>query len=85
MKTETTTMMMTTTAAVMTAVNWVEKSSYLNRVSKEIRIRTEIKSIYNRTTCFFSMHFIKKKISEQKAATDEFRLQSVYNKFFVVQ
>ena len=84
-ETETTTMMMMTTTAATTAANQTEKFSYLNRVSKEIRIKTEIKSIYDETTCSFSMHLIKKEISEQKAATDRFRLQSVHNRFFVVQ
>ena len=31
------------------------------------------------------MHLIKKEINRQKAATDKFRLQSVHNRFFVVQ
>ena len=31
------------------------------------------------------MHFIKKEINEQKAATDKLRLQFIYNKFFTVQ
>ena len=78
--------MMTTTAAVTTtAINWVKKSLCLNRISKEIRIKIKIKSIYDRTTHLLSMHFIKKKINRQKTATDEFKLQSVYNRFFVVQ
>ena len=86
-ETETTTMMMTvtTTTTVTTAANWVKKFSCLNRVSKKIRIRIRIKSIYNETTHFFDMHLIKKKINEQKAATNKLRLQSVYNRFFVVQ
>ena len=78
--------MMTTTAtvtAVTTVTNWVKKFLYLNRVSKEIRIK--IKSIYDKTTCFFSMHLIKKKINRQKVTTNEFRLQSVHNRSFVVQ
>ena len=87
MKTETTIIIMTTaaTAAVMTAVNQIEKFSCLNRISKKIRIRIEIKSIYNEATCFLDTYFIKKKINKQKAATDRLRLQSVYNKSFVVQ
>ena len=84
-KTETITMMTTAAAAtaVITAANQTEKFSYLNRVNK--KIRTEIKSIYDETTHFLDMHFIKKEINEQKAATNKFRLQSVYNRFFVVQ
>ena len=86
-ETETTTMMIMTAAmtAVMTAANWIKKFSHLNRINKEIRIRTGIKSIYDKTTCLLSTCLIKKEINEQKAATDRFRLQFVYNKFFVVQ
>ena len=86
-KTETTIMMMTTVTAAttMTAANWTEKFLYLNRINKEIRIRTEIKSIYDEVICFLSTHFIKKEINRQKAATDKFKLQFVYNKSFVVQ
>ena len=70
----------------MTAVtNWAEKFLCLNRVSKEIRIKIEIKSIYNEATCLLDIYFIKKEINEQKAATDRFKLQSVCNRFFVVQ
>ena len=74
-----------TAAAVMTVINWIKKFLCLNRINKEIRIRTEIKSIYDETTCFFSTHLIKKEINKQKAATDRFRLQSVCNRSFVVQ
>ena len=86
-ETETTTMiiMTATTTAAMTAANWIEKFSYLNRVSKEIRIRTEIKNIYNETTCSFNTYFIKKKTDRQKTTTDEFKLQFVCNRSFVVQ
>ena len=85
-KIKTTTITTATAAtAVMTAANWVKKSSCLNRVSKEIRIRIEIKSIYDEAICFLNIYFIKKEINRQKVTTDEFRLQSVYNKFFVVQ
>ena len=84
-KTKTTTIM-TTTAAIMTAVtNWVKKFLHLNRISKEIRIRIKIKSIYNEATCFLSTHLIKKEINKQKAAINRFKLQSVYNRFFAVQ
>ena len=72
-------------AAAMIVINWIENFLCLNRVSKEIRIRTEIKSIYDETTCFLSTHLIKKEINKQKAATDRFRLQSVCNRSFVVQ
>ena len=78
--------MMTTaaaTTAVMTAANWIEKFLCLNRVSKEIRIR--IKNIYNEATCLFNMYLIKKEINRQKTAINELKLQSVYNKSFVVQ
>ena len=84
-ETETTTIIMTTATAAAAVTNWIKKSLCLNRVSKEIRIRTEIKSIYDETTCFFSTHLIKKEINKQKAATDRFRLQSVCNRSFVVQ
>ena len=84
-ETKTTTMMTVMTTAVMTAANWIKKFSYLNRISKEIKIRIKIKSIYNEATCSLDMCFIKKEINEQKAATDEFKLQFVCNKFFVVQ
>ena len=73
------------TAVMMTAANQIKKFSYLNRINKEIRIKIRIKSIYDEATCFLSMHFIKKEINRQKAATDRFRLQSVYNRFFAVQ
>ena len=72
------------TAAMITA-NQAEKSSCLNRISKKIRIKIKIKSIYDRTTCLLNMHFIKKEINKQKTATDELKLQSVYNRFFAVQ
>ena len=49
-KTKTTTMITAAAAATMTVANWIEKFSYLNRISKEIRIKTEIKSIYDETT-----------------------------------
>ena len=80
-------MMMTTTimTAVMTATNWIKKLLCLNKISKKIRIKIKIKSIYNETTCLLDIHFIKKKINKQKAVTDELRLQSVCNKSFVVQ
>ena len=84
-ETKTTTMMTATITAVMTAVNWTEKFSCLNRVSKEIRIRIKIKSIYNEATCFLDIYLIKKEINKQKAATDKLRLQSVCNRSFVVQ
>ena len=86
-ETKTTTMMtMTaTTTAAMTAANWAEKFLCLNRISKEIRIKIEIKSIYNEATHSLSIYFIKKEINEQKATTDRFRLQFVHNKSFVVQ
>ena len=74
-----------TSTAVMTATNWAEKSLCLNRVNKEIRIKTEIKSIYDEATCSLSTHFIKKKISKQEAATNRFKLQFVYNRSFIVQ
>ena len=74
-----------TATAAMTVTNWTEKFSYLNRISKEIRIKIKIKSIYDEAICFFDMYFIKKEINKQKAATDKFRLQSVCNKSFVVQ
>ena len=87
MKTETTTMIIMTAAAaaVTTAANQIKKFSYLNRISKEIRIRTEIKSIYDRTTCSLNTHLIKKEISRQKATTDRFKLQFIHNRSFVVQ
>ena len=78
-------MMTATTAAAVTATNQIKKFLCLNRVSKEIRIRIEIKSIYNEAICFFDIYFIKKEINKQKAATDKLRLQSVCDKFFVVQ
>ena len=76
---------MTTAAAAAAMTNWIKKSLCLNRISKEIRIRTEIKSIYDETTCSFNMHLIKKEINRQKAAADELRLQFVCDKSFVVQ
>ena len=79
---------MTVTATVtvtMTVTNQTEKFSHLNRISKEIRIKIRIKSIYDEATCFFDTHFIKKEINKQKAATDRFRLQFVCDRFFVVQ
>ena len=85
MKTKTI-IIMTTTAtatAATTVINWTEKFLCLNRISK--KIKTEIKSIYDETTCSFSTYFIKKKINEQKTATDRLKLQSVYDRFFVVQ
>ena len=85
MKTKTTTIMTTMTAAAAAMINWIEKSSCLNRINKEIRIKIEIKSIYDEATCSLDTHLIKKEINEQKAATDRFRLQSVCNRFFVVQ
>ena len=85
MKTETTTMMMTTAATVTTIINWVKKFLCLNRVSKKIRIKIKIKNIYDEAICFLSIHFIKKEINEQKAATDRFRLQFVCDRSFVVQ
>ena len=84
-ETETTTMITATAAAAVTVTNWIKKFLCLNRVSKEIRIRIEIKSIYDEATCSFDMCLIKKEINEQKTATDELRLQSVCNRFFVVQ
>ena len=72
-----------TAAAVMTVTNQIKKFSHLNRVNKEIR--TEIKSIYDRTTHLFNTHFIKKEINKQKAATDRFKLQFICNRFFTVQ
>ena len=72
-----------TAAAVTTVTNWIKKSLCLNRISKEIK--TEIKCIYDEATHFFNTHFIKKKINRQKTATNELKLQSVYNKSFVVQ
>ena len=84
-KIKTTTMMTTTAAAAAAMTNWVEKSLCLNRISKEIKIRIEIKSIYDEITCFLSMYLIKKEINRQKTATDEFKLQFVYNRSFVVQ
>ena len=78
-------MMMIMTIAATTVTNWTEKFLCLNRISKEIRIKIEIKNIYNKATCFLDTHFIKKEINEQKAATDEFKLQFVYNRSFVVQ
>ena len=86
-KTKTTTMMITaaTVTAVMIMTNWIKKSSHLNRINKEIRIRIRIKSIYDEATHFLSMHFIKKKINKQKAATDKFRLQFICDRFFAVQ
>ena len=78
--------MMTTTAAATAAVtNQIKNFLCLNRVSKKIRIKIKIKSIYDRTTCLFSTHLIKKEINEQKAATDRLRLQSVHDRSFVVQ
>ena len=85
MKTETTTMMTTAAAAAAAVTNWIKEFLCLNRVSKEIRIRTGIKSIYDGTTCPLSMHLTKKEISRQEAATDRFRLQSVCDRPFVVQ
>ena len=84
-RTKTTTMIMmtATAAAAMIVTNWAEKFSHLNRISKEIR--TKIKSIYDKTICFLDTHFIKKEINEQKAATNKFRLQSIYNRSFAVQ
>ena len=75
-KTETTTIIIITAAAtaVMTMINWIEKSLHLNRVSKEIRIKIEIKSIYDEATYLLDIYFIKKKINKQKAATDRFKL-----------
>ena len=67
----------------MTVINWIKKFSHLNRISKEIR--TEIKSIYDKTIHSFSTHFIKKEINEQKAATDKLKLQFVCDRFFAVQ
>ena len=84
-KTETTTMITATITTAAATANWIKKFLCLNRISKEIRIKIEIKSIYDEATCLLNTHFIKKKINRQKAATDEFRLQSVYNRFFVVQ
>ena len=86
-ETETTTIITTaaTATAVMTAANQTEKFLCLNRINKEIRIRTEIKSIYDEAICFLSTHFIKKKINKQKAATDRFKLQFICNRFFIVQ
>ena len=86
-RTETTIIITTaaTAAAVAAVTNWIKKSSCLNRVSKEIRIRIRIKSIYDETTCFLSMYLIKKEINKQKATTNKFRLQSVCDRFFVVQ
>ena len=72
-------------AAVMTVTNWTKKFLCLNRINKKIRIRIKIKSIYNEATCLLDMCFIKKKINEQKTATNEFKLQFVCNKSFVVQ
>ena len=78
--------MMTATAAAVTAVtNQIKKFLYLNRVSKEIRIRIRIKSIYNKATCLLNTHLIKKEINRQKTATDELRLQFIYDRSFVVQ
>ena len=65
-ETKTTTIITTTAtaAAVMTVTNWIKKSSCLNRISKEIRIRTEIKSIYDETTHFLDTYLIKKEINK---------------------
>ena len=82
-ETKSTTIIIMTTTAAATAANWVKKFLHLNRISKKIKI--EIKSIYNEATCSFDTYFIKKKTDEQKAATNRFKLQSVYNRFFVVQ
>ena len=69
----------------MIMINWVEKSLCLNRISKKIRIKIEIKSIYDEATHFLNIYFIKKKINKQKTATNKFKLQSVCDRFFVVQ
>ena len=71
--------------AAAAAANQIKKSLHLNRINKEIRIRTEIKSIYDEATHSLSTHFIKKEINRQKAATDEFRLQFICDRSFVVQ
>ena len=84
-ETETTTIIIMTAAAAAAVTNWVKKFSHLNRVSKEIRIKIRIKSIYDETTCLLSIHFIKKEINKQKAATNKFKLQSVCDRSFIVQ
>ena len=86
-KTKTTIMITTaaTTATAITVTNWIKKFLCLNRINKEIRIKTEIKSIYDEATCLFDTHFIKKEINKQKATTNRFKLQFIYNRFFVVQ
>ena len=63
-KTTTIITMTAAAAAAMTAINWIKKSLCLNRISKKIRIKTEIKSIYDEATCFLNTYFIKKKINE---------------------
>ena len=69
----------------MTVTNWIKKNLCLNRISKEIRIKIKIKSIYDEATHLLNTHFIKKEINKQKAATDRFKLQFIYNRFFAVQ
>ena len=62
-----------------------QKNFMLNRISKEIRIKIEIKNIYDEATCLFNTYFIKKKINKQKTTTNKFKLQFVYNRSFAVQ